>query len=196
VALDKAILREATERAMIAAIEVLYWRVNLVRGAAAQPKRLTPGHTLIVMLLRDKERHAIERIFRLLGLAFRHEDLRSMYRGLTNANPKVRAGSRELLENLVAPPLRASVLGLVDDVADERRLAAVRPELARASIEYEALLILLRNGRRQTLRALAGYHARELGLTLPVRREMLESQEVGVFASRVHEAAQALDAAT
>ena len=196
VGLDKAVLREATERTINAAIELLYWRINLVRGAAGQPKRLTPGHSLIVMLLRDKERHTVERIFRLLGLAFRHEDLRSIYRGLANTNPKVRAGSRELLEHLLAPPLRELVLGLVDDVADERRLAGLRPDLARAPIEYEALLTLLGDARRQTLRSLAGYHARELGLTIHIRREVLELKETGVFASRVLEAAQALEART
>ena len=196
VSLDEAALREATERAINAAIELLYWRINFVRGAATQPKRLTPGHSLIVMLLRDKERHVVERIFRLLGLAFRHEDLRSIHRGLANTNPKIRAGSRELLEHLLAPPLRESVLGLVDDVADERRLAGLRPDLARVSIAYEPLLALLGDGRRQTLRSLAGYHARELGLTMHVRREVRESKNTGVFASRVLEAAQALDATT
>ena len=195
-ALDAAVLREATDRTISAAIELLYWRINFARGAATQPDRLTPGHSLIVMLLRDKERHAVERIFRLLGLAFRHEDLRSIHRGLANANPKIRAGSRELLEHLLTPPLRESVLGLVDDVADERRLAGLRPDLARVSIGYEALLTVLGEGRRQTLRSLAGYHARELGLTMHVRREVLESKETGVFASRVLEAAQALDART
>ena len=169
-AFDEVVLREATERTIDAAIELLYWRINLIRGAAAQPNRSTPGHSLIVMLLRDKERHTVERIFRLLGLAFRHEDLRSIHRGLANSNPKVRAGSRELLDNLLASPLRESVLGLVDDVADERRLAGLRPDAARDSIEYEALLTVLGNGRRPTLRSLAGYHARELGLTMHVRR--------------------------
>src|SRR5207253_11319707 len=137
----------------------------------------TPGHSLIVMLLRDKERHAVERIFRLLGLTFRREDLRSIHRGLANANAKVRAGSRELLENLLAPPLREWVLGLVDDVPDERRLAGLRPNLARAPIEYEALLTLLGDGRRQTLRSLARYHARELGVTIYGRREVIDSKQ-------------------
>jgi len=195
-ALDQAVLREATERTINAAIELLYWRINLVRGAAEQPKRLTPGHSLIVMLLRDKERHAVERIFRLLGLAIRHEDLRSIHRGLANANPKTRDGSRELLQNLLAPPLRESVLGLVDDVADDRRLAALRPDLARSSIDYETLLTVLGERGRQTLRSIAGYHARELGLATDVGAEVLESKETAVFASRVLEAARGLDAKT
>jgi len=196
VALDEAILREATQRTLSAAIELLYWRINLVRGAAAQPSRLTPGHSLIVMLLRDKERHAVERIFRLLGLTFRREDVRSIHRGLANANAKVRASSRELLENLLASPLRELVLGLVDDVADERRLAGLRPDLARTSIEYEALLTLLCERGRHTLSSIAGYHARELGLATDVSPEVLESKETGTFASSVLEAARALDART
>jgi HEAT repeat protein len=193
VSLDNAVLREATHRTIDAVVELLYWRVHLVRGAVEQPRRATPGHSLIVMLLRDKERHAIERIFRLLGLTFRHEDLRSIHRGLGNANPRVRAGSRELLENLLGPPLRESVLGLVDDVADERRLAGLRPDLAHA-IEYEALLTMLAEARRPTLRSLAAYHAGELGLTIRARREVVESGEPGGVASRVVEATRALDA--
>jgi len=196
VAFDKAVLQQATRRAIDDVVELLYWRINLGRGVAAQRQRLTPGHSLIVLLLRDKERHAVERVFRLLGLTFRDEDLRSIHRGLTNANPKVRASSRELLENLLAPPLRESVIGLVDDVADERRLAAVRPDLARTPIEYDALVTLLGDGRRQTLRSLARYHERELGLTPHVRSEARESRETGVFASRVHQAAEALDERT
>jgi hypothetical protein len=194
VTLDKRTLREATERTINAAIELLHWRVNLVRGAGERRQRATPGHSLIVMLLRDKERHAVERIFRLLGLTIRHEDLRSIHRGLESADPSVRAGSRELLENLLAPPLRESVLGLVDDVEDESRLAAVRPDLARSAIEYEALLGLLAQARRQTLRSLAAYHARELGLTLRVGQEVVEPGDTGIFASRLLEAARALDA--
>jgi hypothetical protein len=193
VAIDDAVLRQAIQRALDDAVELLYWRINLSHGATAQPQRSTTGHSLIVLLLRDKERHAVERLFRLLGLRFRDEDLRSIYRGLTNANPKVRAGSRELLENLLTPPLRDSVIGLVDDVADERRLATIRPELARAPLEYVALLKLLGNGRRQTLRSLARYHARELGLAMRVEPEAGEPRKTGVFASRVFEAAEALD---
>jgi ATP:ADP antiporter, AAA family len=193
VTLDDAVLRQATEHAIDQAIELLYYRINLGRGAVAQPQRLTTGHSLLVVLLRDKERHTVERIFRLLGMAFRREDLRSVHRGLTNADPKVRAGSRELLENLLASPLRESVLGLVDEVADEHRLAAVRPNLARTPLEYDALVTLLADGRRPTVRSLARYHAREIGLSIRVRPDVRQPRETSVFASRVLEAAEALD---
>jgi ATP/ADP translocase len=191
---DDAILRDATDHTIENATELLYWRINLVRGAAEEPARATPGHSLIVVLLRDKERHAVERLFRLLGLKFRREDLRSIHRGLGNANPKVRANSRELLENLLAQPLRHSVLGLVDDVDDEPRLASLRPDLARVPIEYDALLALMSRNRRETLRALADYHARELGLIDVARPDVLAPSAAGMFAARVHEAARAMGA--
>jgi len=184
---DKTVLQQATQRAIDDAVELLCWRINLQRDAAAQPQRFDPGHSLIVLLLRDKERHAVERIFRLLGLAFRGEDLRAVHRGLTNTNPKVRAGVANC-SRICWLAIRESVLGLVDDVADERRLAAVRPELARAPIEYDTLVTLLSDGRRHTLRSLARYHARELGLTMRVQPEVRESKDTGVFTSLVLEA--------
>ena len=177
VALDEGLLREATARTIDAVVDLLHWRVSLVRGAEEAPQRATAGHSLIVMFLRDKERHAVERIFRLLGLIFRHEDLRSIHRGLTNADSNVRAGSRELLEDLLDPPLRELVLGLVNDVADAHRLAELRPDLADASVDYESLLALLHQAR-QPLRSLAAYHAGELGLTVDARGEA-ESTEAG-----------------
>jgi hypothetical protein len=191
--LDETLLREATERTIDAVIELLHWRINLVRGAQEEPRRETPGYALILMFLQDKERHAVERIFRLMGLTFRGEDLRSIHRGLGNADPNIRAGSRELLENLIAPPLRELVLALVDDVADERRLEELRPDLASAIIDYEALLTLLIEARHETLRSLAAYHAGELGLTIDAQGDAAESTQAGRFASHALEAAQAFE---
>jgi len=192
--LNEDILQRAIERTIDAATELLYWRINLARGAAEDPSRITSGHSLIVMLLRDKERHAVERIFRLLGLRFRREDLRSIHRGLANANPKTRAGSRELLENMLHPPLREAVLGLVDDLSDDQRLSRVRPDLSRVHLGYKALVDLLAAGRRQVLSSLAAYHARELGWAMDAEGPGSESTATGAFVARVREAAAALEA--
>lgn len=194
VSLDQTLLREATQRTIDAVIELLHWRINLVRGAQEEPRRETPGYALIVMFLQDKERHAVERIFRLMGLIFRDEDLRSIHRGLGNADPNIRAGSRELLENLIDPPLRDLVLALVDEVADERRLEELSPDLASAVIDYQALLTLLIEARHETLRSLAGYHAGELGLTIDAKADVAESTEAGLFAAHLLKAARALEA--
>ena len=46
----------------------------------------------------------MERLFKILGLIYPEEDLRSIYRGLRSNKRDARASSLELLENLVEPP--------------------------------------------------------------------------------------------
>jgi AAA family ATP:ADP antiporter len=191
VTLDRKILEEARDKTIAATLELIHWRTNLARGVAEKPLRATPGQELLVTLLRDKEVHALERLFRLLGLLFRGEDFYRIHRGLRNTDPKVRAGSRELLENLLEPPLRDAVLALVDDVPDEDRLARARPELAALAVDYDALLATLLEHPSETLRSLAAYHAGELGLKgLWQRVEAFDPKQP--FATRIMEGARGL----
>jgi hypothetical protein len=163
-ALDRGALREAAERTLAAVVRLLHWRLELRGGARVTPARQTPGHELLVTLLLHKQEHAVERLFRLLGLLYRGEDFERIYRGLDNQQPKVRASSRELLENALPAALRARVLALVDDGDEPLRLLAAAGGLAPAPIPYETLLAALLEERDETLRCLAAYHVGELGL--------------------------------
>ncbi|HEY6555495.1 MAG TPA: hypothetical protein VI669_19215, partial [Vicinamibacteria bacterium] len=106
VVFDADILARATARTLEVAFRLVDWRLGVLAGAAAEPGRSTAGHALLVALLRDKEAHAFERIMRLLALQYRTEDFKRIFWGLRNQAPKVRASSRELLQNVVEPPLR------------------------------------------------------------------------------------------
>jgi AAA family ATP:ADP antiporter len=186
VVFDGAILREATEATLAAAFRLVDWRLGLARGAAQDARRATPGHELLSALLRDKEVQAGERLFRLLSLQFRDEDFKGIFRGLRNTNPKVRAGSRELLENLVAAPLRGALLALVDEAPDPERLTRAAPYYTPRSLDYESLLALLLEQPGESLRSIAVYHVGELGLgALRARVETLRQAEPGFFLSRV-----------
>jgi len=190
VSLDLGIIQKATERTLEAAFRLVHWRAVLLRGVKERPSRATPGHELLVTLLRDKEVHAVERLFRLLGLQFRGEDFRRIHRGLRNTNPKVRAGSRELLENLIEPPLRSLVLALVDDAPADERLARAGPHRSFAPLDYEALLPALLEEKSESIRSIAAYHVGELGLRpLRGRLEALAATESGYFVSQVIERA-------
>ena len=168
----------------------MQWRLTLLQGAADQPRRATTGHELLVALLKDKEVHAIERLFRLLGLELRGEDLRRIYRGLRNSNPKVRAGSRELIENLIRPPLREAVLALVDDAPDWQRLIRARPFFRSARLDYDAVLAALLEQNSETVRCLAAYHIGELGLTdLRAQLSAIDTRKSGFFLARMVEKA-------
>lgn len=191
--LDAVILERATTATLQAALKVIDWRLVLEAGAAAEERRRTPTHELLVRLLRDKQAHAVERLFRLLGLQFRHEDLRSIYRARSSANARIRSSSRELLENLLLPPVRDAVLCLHDELADGERLARASALYTPRALHYEALLGVMLEEASESLRCLVAHHVAELGLVafLP-RLEALQASEKGFFVSRVLERALTL----
>jgi hypothetical protein len=190
VPLDGAVLKEATSLTLEACFRLVHWRSVLEQAAREEPRRATAGHGLLAALLKDKEIHAVERLFRLLGLQYRREDFRAMHRGLRNDNAKVRSGSRELLENLLDPPLREAVLALVDDAPAGQRLARAQAYYRAPPLDYEAVIGTLLEQPGETLQGLAAYHAGELGLTtLRGRLEAIDLRRTGPSVSRVIERA-------
>jgi HEAT repeat protein len=188
VAFDQAVLRRATEATMEAAFRLLDWREVLQQGVSEDAARATPGQELLARLLQDKERDALERIFRLLALQFRDEDFRGIYYGLRNGAPRVRANSRELLENLMKPPLREPLLALVDDTPPRERLRRAEPFYVRRPLGYEGLLSRILEEPGESLRCIAAYHVGELGL-VSLRPQLLRfrPEETGFFLARVVE---------
>ncbi len=163
--LDPAILRASTERHIESTYRMIDWRLALGEEDVRGQSVLDRGRELLDALLRDKIRHAIERIFRLLGLLHPQEDFGRIYRGLQSKDARVRASARELLENTLPTRLRDAVLGLVDDHPEEDRLDHAAPFYhARRLGEHEALREMLDSGG-ESLQCLAAYHAGELGIT-------------------------------
>jgi len=187
-AFDAALLRQGIERTLEAAFRLVHWRLVLERGARAEVRRATPGHELLVSLLRDKQGQAEERVFRLLALEHRGEDFKGIYRGLRSAGARARASSRELLENLLQPPLRSAVLALVEEaLADDERLSRAEGLYAREPLDYEAVLALVLDRGGESLRCIAAHHVGELRLvTLRPRLERLRDG-ASFFLSRVVE---------
>ena len=52
----------------------------------------------------------------------------------------MRDSSRELLDHLLEPPLQGAVLSLVDDIADDDRLARAHPYYVRSGVSYVGTL--------------------------------------------------------
>ena len=188
VGFDPALLRRAATATVEGVLRLVHWRWVLERGARERTERAGPGHELLVQLLRDKEDQAVERLFRLLALQHRGEDFKGIYRGLRAAEPRARASSRELLENVLAPPLREPVLAIVDEAPDEARLARGRELFAPADLGYEQVLELILERGGESLRCVVAHHVGELGLSgLRPRLEALAEGEPGFFLSRVVE---------
>jgi ATP:ADP antiporter, AAA family len=195
--LDRRVLDELVKATVSKIYQLIEWRVGLERGKLADPRRDTPTGELLARLLRDKEAHAIERLFRLLGLAYRSEDVATIYRGLRSGRPDVRASSRELVEHLLEQPLRAAVLGLIDDAPDLERLAQAGPFIERALPSYEQALIELLESAGRSLQSIAVYHIRELGLgELPPRLDELDAGRPSALDSVTRRALELLSAVT
>ena len=111
---------------------MLYWRV-LVESVCERLKSTTPAAELLSALLADKESNALERVFRLLQIMEPTEEFRIMYTGLRSSDRRVRATSRELLENVVEEPLRTGLVAMVEDMSAARRLSEAAPFHAPAS---------------------------------------------------------------
>jgi AAA family ATP:ADP antiporter len=183
---DARILRRAVEATVEAIFRLVHWRVVLVRAASSDPALDTPGHQLLVQMLRDKEAQALERLFRLLALQNRGEDFKGIYRGLQSSDPRNRASSRELLENLLEPRLRVAVLAIVDEIPDEARLGRAGEFYEPPQMEHEAVLALMLERGGESLRCIAAHHVRELGLArLRPHLERLRAEGTSFFLARV-----------
>ena len=156
--IDGAFLGRAAPQTLAVATEFMQWRRALEAGAKQDARRRSPLHALLVDLLRDKQQHSVERVFRLLNLQSRNDDYLRIYRGLHSSRRESRAGSRELLENLAPVALRGPLLDLIDDVLDPGSLATED----RATAGYEVVLRELVESSTESLSAVAAHHAAEL----------------------------------
>ena len=159
-ALEEAVLLRATDTTLEHAGDLRRWAAALTSGdepAMSLPfaDPLQAAHRLLVDLVRDKEIHAVQRLFMLLEL-LDGENFDDVVRALRSKNAKTRASSLELVENLVRPQLRARVLALVGEEG--------RPPSGAIPTYEDALRQMLARGG--TMRVLAEYRAIELGLDI------------------------------
>ncbi len=162
--LDVAILERTIGDTISRAYRYLDRRLTLVRGANEEPARLTAGHQLLVNMLRDKERHTIGRLFRLLGLVHRYENFQDIYSGWKSNRAEARASSIELVENILVPRLRHAVMGLIDNMPDEDRLEAGREFHRPLRLAYRELLEHMLASSSEIVQDMTAFHIRELEL--------------------------------
>ncbi len=161
--LDTGLLAQASKQTLAVAFRFMRWRHAMEHGATTHPGRRTAVYELLILLLRDKQNHALERLFRLLNLEADNEDFLHIYRGLNSPRRESRASSRELLEHLVFAPVREPLLTLIDDLYEPRG-AALRGGEDVELDAYETVLAELVGSTTESLSSLAAYHVAELGL--------------------------------
>jgi len=187
--IERDTLLQVAQRTLERAVMALHWRRGVEQMGAYEQDALTPAADLLVALLDEQERNAIQRVLRLLHVIEPTAQFRIIYDGLRSPDSKTQASSRELLSHVVPQPLREGILAMVDDVSDDERLATAvsfydppgRTDLAEALGEatsaaepghsrealgtaYAATLRGMLADPSDALRSLVSYHAAELGL--------------------------------
>ena len=159
--LDRRVLAEEAQKTVARAVWCLSRRVLLQSGAGDEPWRATEAHGLILALLEDKERHALDRALRLLGLLHRGGDFTDVRRGLASDTPRVRASAVELLGHLLPAELKAPLLAMVAKLPDAERLEATLETFPTTSPAYAGVLEELIHSGDRNLADLAEFHRRE-----------------------------------
>lgn len=162
--LDARLLDEEIRGTLSRAYRYLDRQLILQRGARESTDRSTPGHALLVDMLRDKRQNAIARLFRLLALRWPKHPFLDILRSIEASDRHGRAGAIELMENILPAPLRVAVGGLVDDIDDDARLASGSGFHEPLGVPYEVLLEQLLDSSSEVVRDLTAYHVAELRL--------------------------------
>ena len=160
--LDRKLLGDALEQALSTGYRMMEWRSALEDISRKHPEYQTELQAVLIALLRDKQDHALERIFRLLNLQAGTEDFQRLYRGLHSPRDASRAGGRELLHHLVPADVREHLLVLVDDLHGEPDADFRGPGTSER--DYARTVAELVGSGMESVSSLAVAHARELGL--------------------------------
>ena len=177
----------------------LHWRSVLEArrrdGSGARARRATSCWCSCCATRRCRR---CERLLPAAGAAVPRRGLRATSTaGCARATRALRAGSRELLENLLRPPLREPILALVDEAADAERLAGAGELYAARPLGYEAVLERMLDEGGETLRCIAAYHVGELGLqcaAAAARRALARDDRLlPVAGARAHARARSAD---
>lgn len=151
---------------------------------ALHPARATPGLELLRELLAEKRQHAIERIFRALGILYPRDDLRSVHDAVVGDHPEHRGAAREILEHLVPAELRVPLIELLDGDIDQEALREEHPT-------HQSVISALLADPSDSLRCVAAHHVAELQL-VELRDELVRLKPVTDSALVTHAFEQAI----
>jgi len=113
-ALDEVLEHEIAHFAALGQIARLHGRRNGASMPLTEPQMAS---------LREE---TLERIFRLLGLRYDHNDIYDAYLGITSEDPSLHDSAVEFVDNLVGYSIRRLLLPLLDDPTGARALSVGR----------------------------------------------------------------------
>ncbi|MEZ4282075.1 MAG: hypothetical protein R3F21_20930 [Myxococcota bacterium] len=164
--IDRGRIRSEFERTLARSLDLLETEVVIAEGQRPTRRFASLGGELVVDLLRDKRALATGRLFMLLGLLHPGEDFRSIQEALEGENGKGHASAQELVETLLSRDEASQILRLVRGLQGSAVPDSSEPEVAAADDAYAAAIRSLLIDDSRSVRAVAMYHAGEVGIRL------------------------------
>jgi HEAT repeat protein len=110
-----------------------------LEASLSRPRVVAESHRLLVQVLDERIEFTRERIFRLLGLTYRQDEIASLWNRIVSGRPSVKAAALEYLANLLSRTHRSTLFPVIEQTT---RLEGIRgADLATVSFE-EALRLL------------------------------------------------------
>jgi AAA family ATP:ADP antiporter len=131
-----------------------------LKGSLSRPRVAAESHRLLIRVLDERIEYARERIFRLLGLTYRQDEIASLWNRMVSGPPSVKAAALEYLANLLSRAHRSSLFPVIERTT---RLEAVR-RADLAAVPFEEALRRLSASKDYWIAACAVTVAGELGL--------------------------------
>ncbi|MGB5809705.1 MAG: Npt1/Npt2 family nucleotide transporter [Polyangiales bacterium] len=184
---DRARVEHQLRKTLVRVVQLVRWRAVIEAGPVAE----TPTQKLLWLSLRDKERSALERAFRLMGIVHPQEDFALVWRGVQSDDPRAQAAGREVLDATLSSATRDAVLALVDDSSHvtraDRAAAALGVEMAQRTLD-EAFKEMLHDESIAIRCIVANQVAESSMRSLVPELERVQSSRPGPFREAVERA--------
>jgi ATP/ADP translocase len=161
---DRGKVEREAKRNLVEHLRAMALRVGLDRDRKGER---TPSEHLLVGLLRDKERQALERAFRLLKIAHKREDIHRVHVAATSNDRRARSNAGEFIDSLLSGRGQADARELfrlvIDDLDALDRVERAASHLGAIPKTRNDTLSALIEDRDEAVATLASYHALSIG---------------------------------
>jgi ATP/ADP translocase/HEAT repeat protein len=177
ITVDRALVEREAKRNLVEHLRAMALRVGIDRDRHGER---APSEHLLVGLLRDKERQALERAFRLLKIAHKHEDIHRVHTAAISNDKKSRSNAGEFIDSLLSARGQSDVRELfrlaVDDLEPADRVTRALGHLGDVPRTRDDALAALIEDRDEGLATLASYHALTIG-SEPLRAKVERARD-------------------
>ncbi len=169
---DREFLDEQIEASLRRVILMLDGRMNAASIRDRRRRFQHPAIDLLIDTMLGKELNSMERFFRFLAIRYPEQGVHEIFKGLMSEDSRVRAGSRELLENILPASYRFAAMALVDELPEQDKLARCTyffdPSAGFNPVDIEAAFMLRLRGMlgssSETIRLVAEHVVEQLDL--------------------------------